>query len=137
MTDFQLFSRSIYVQPSSKSLQKIDVAILEEVTAILKEHPKLKLRIITPENSTSPFKAANSTEVVENFLLAQQIPAYRIKIISPFPTSSQPIEKREGKLKQQVVMTLVDLKEEIVLDKFRNNGLFVRQATNNNHRVLD
>lgn len=133
--DFQLFSRSIYVSARSKGIQKMDVAIMEEVTNILRKYPSLKLRIITPTNSKKEFVTTSFAEVVENFLLAQNIPAYRIKTI---PSPSYPSNQVKNSKKQQVIMTLVDLKEEIVLDKFSNNGLIVKQmSANNTIQVLE
>lgn len=132
-TGFQIFSRSVYIHSNSKSLQKIDVAILEELTTILKKHSTLKLRIIASESLTEQSVPTNSTDVIENFLLAQHIPAYRIKTILNPLVKGAVIPK-----KQQVIMTLVDLKDEIVLDKFGNNGLMVTQGGHsNNTQILD
>lgn len=130
--DFQLFTRSVFIHAASKSIQQIDVAILEEVVAILKQHPALKLRIIATTSSKSPFLTRPFTAVVEKFLLAQNIPAYRIKTI---PNPLQPnIEIKEAPIskKQQVLMTLVDLKEEIVLDKFGKAPFVLKQMNKNN-----
>ena len=132
-TGFQLFSRSVYIQSKSKSIQKIDAATLEEIATILKKQPTLKLRIIASENLTKQSVRTNSTDVVENFLLAQNIPAYRIKVILNPLVKGAAISK-----KQQVIMTLVDLKDEIVLDKFGNDGLMVKQINHHNHlQVID
>lgn len=138
MVDFQLFSRSIYVQPISKSLQKVEVSKLERITAILKQYPSLKLRIVALENPSNAPNSRISTEVVKNFLLAQHIPAYRIKAIPTFPDSRGMVKKIVNKQQQQVIITLVDFKEEIVLDKFGNNGLIVKQSSiHHTQRVMD
>lgn len=138
VTDFQIFSRSVYIQSKSRSIQKIDIAILEEVATILRKYPTLKLRIIIPVTSKEQPLSANSTDVVENFLLAQNIPAYRIKTIAPPAKEAPSFTQTPSNRKQQIIMTLVDLKEEIVLDKFGNDGLIVREEVHgNNSRVLD
>ena len=116
----------------------MDVAILEEVANILRKHPALKLRIIAPENSIMQLVTSPSTDVVENFLLAQNIPAYRIKTISTPSHLDNKAKDATIPKKQQVIMTLVDLKEEIILDKFGNDGLIVKQMNpNNSLQVLD
>ena len=133
--DFQLFIRSVLIHAASKSIQTVDVAILEEVASILKQNPTLKLRIIATTNSKTPFLTTPFTAVVENFLLAQNIPAYRIKTIpNPLPPN---LERKEVPIskKQQVIMTLVDLKEEIVLDKFGKTPFVIQQMSKN--KTLD
>ncbi len=138
VTDFQIFSRSIYIQSKTRSIQKIDVAILEEVATILKKHPTLKLRIIIPERLGQQPSSTNATDVVEHFLLAQNIPAYRIKTIVPLSNQTASLKQTSSSRKQQVIMTLVDLKEEIILDNFGNNGLIVKQGIHgHNSQVLD
>ena len=130
-TNFQIFSRSVHINPSTKSLQKMEVAVLEEVTTILTKYPDLKLRILAIAKKEQPVEVT-STEVVEKFLLAQNIPAYRIKTISN-STNLKPTNPENTSLKnQQVILTLVDLKEEIVLDKFIPSGLIVKQTRNEN-----
>jgi len=130
--DFQLFTRSIFIHTASKSIQTVDVAVLEEVANILKQNPALKLRILATANSKNPILTTPFTTVVENFLLAQNIPAYRIKIIpNPLPANLEMTEMPISK-KQQVLMTLVDLKEEIVLDKFKKVPFAVKQISKDN-----
>jgi len=136
--DFQLFTRAVLIHTASKSIQKIDVAILEEVVTILNQHPDLKLRIIAPANSNTPFLNIPFTKVVENFLLAQNIPAYRIKTIPNAFRQKKGTKEVEIHKKQQVIMTLVDLKEEIVLDKFGKAPFIVKQINHSTHlEILD
>ena len=125
-TDFQLFTRAVNFSNSNLSLEKTDVEILEEVAAILATHPDLKLRIFATKGGKKRNKgkrdiSPTSSDIIRNFLLAQDIPAYRIKkmeIKNSLSESSNPVSKV-----QQVFMTLVDLKEEIVLDRFGNLSL--------------
>ena len=128
VTDFQLFSRSVYINSKTRGLQKIDVAILEEVANILVKYPDLKLRVLAT-NQKEQLVEASSTAIVENFLLAQNIPAYRIKTMSNGAKNTGANNITHQVLpKQQVILTLVDLKEEIVLDKFMLNDFIVKQA---------
>lgn len=137
-TDFQLFSRSIAFSKNNLSLQKNDVGKLEEIRAILDKNPQLKLRIIATNNTTelNTQQQATATNIIKNFLLANKIPAYRVKILSKPQDSNnrQSIQKIASAI-PPIIMTLVDLKEEIVLDRFGTDQLFVKdlleQKTNN------
>ncbi len=134
-TDFQLFSRFIEFNKGNLSLQKNDVGKLEEIRDILDKNPELKLRIIATNNPTelNSQQQETATNIIKNFLLANQIPAYRVKIIPNTNHSADP-EKIVMPI-PPVIMTLVDLKEEIVLDRFGADRLFVKevleQKTNN------
>lgn len=127
-TGFQLFSRSIEFNRENLSLQKNDVGKLEEIRDILDKNPELKLRIIATgsANELSTQQQATAPNIIRNFLLANQIPAYRVKIIPNTIDKEQEIQKI-AKTLSPVIMTLVDLKEEIVLDKFGADRLFVKE----------
>jgi len=109
----------------------MDVTVLEEVTNILIKYPDLKLRILGVNKEEAPVDVI-STEVVEKFLLAQNIPAYRIKNLSNKTNISTNNTENKSVKKQQVILTLVDLKEEIVLDKFTPDDLIVKQTPDKN-----
>ncbi len=129
-TDFQLFNRSVNFGNSKQSLKKTDVEILEEVANILATNPGLKLRIFATKGNKKRkagkrnFSPATS-DIVRNFLLAQNIPAYRIKKME---AKEIIVETNKSTSKtEQVFMTLVDLKEEIVLDRFGNNSFIAKE----------
>ena len=130
-TNFQLFSRHITFKNANLSLQPSEVAILEEITTILATNPDLKLRIFANQKELKKPGQAMPVDLIEHFILAQNIPAYRIKIMHS--------KKRQNLSKKQtVLLTLVDLKEEIVLDKFSSKSLFVKQAaTPTSPKVLE
>ena len=122
-TDLSIFSRSLAFPKTSLSLQSEQVKTLENIVAILTSNPELKLRIIGEKGATIDGKIKDQPiDVVEQFLLANNIPAYRLKQIPRSP-SEQITEKR------QVIMALVNLKEEIILDRFDSNNLMVKQMT--------
>ncbi len=128
--DFQLFTRAVNFENSKLSLKKTDVEILEEVATILETNPELKIRIFATKSrkKRKPGKrniTPASSDIIRNFLLAQNIPAYRIRTMEAknvIAESDNPVSKV-----QQVFMTLVDLKEEIVLDKFGNDGYIAKE----------
>lgn len=136
-TDIQLFSRIIDFNQAHLSLQRTDVQELEEIRDILDKNPELKLRIITVghTNNLSPQQQTAAPKVIKNFLLANQIPAYRIKILaSQAPTNAEKLAVTVP----PVIMTLVNLKEEIVLDRFSADRLFVKDlSTNLSNNVLE
>lgn len=129
-TDFQLFTRSVNFKNSKISLNKTDVEILEEVANILETNPELKLRIFATKGSKKRKTgkrhiSPTSSDIIRNFLLAKNIPAYRIKKME---AKNSVVETGKSSSKvQQVFMTLVDLKEEIVLDRFRNDGFIAKE----------
>ena len=52
-------------------------------------------------------------------------------MVNPLPTNLEMTEMPISK-KQQVLMTLVDLKEEIVLDKFKKAPFVIKQMSKDN-----
>ena len=122
--DIQLFSRIIRFENKELSLKKSAVEVLEKVATILVENPTLKLRIIgnSSKTSTALLTTIFPPDIIEHFLLAKNIPAYRIKIIASNVSQKQFSSK-------QVILTLVDLKEEIVLDNFDENHFLVKKTT--------
>jgi len=129
-TDFQLFTRSVNFSNSKLSLKKTDVEVLEEVANILATNPDLKLRIFATKGSkkrksTKRNISPASSDIIQNFLLAQAIPAYRIKKMEAKEIVAE--NSQSASKVQQVFMTLVDLKEEIVLDRFSNDGFIAKE----------
>lgn len=129
-TDFQLFTRSVNFNNPKLSLKKTDVEVLEEIATILETNPNLKLRIFATKGKKHKIvkkrnSSSTSANIIKNFLLAQHIPAYRIKTITAENTIVD--SKSTSSKLQQVFMTLVDLKEEIVLDKFGNDGYIAKK----------
>jgi len=128
-TDFQLFSRFIAFNKDNLSLQKNDVRKLEEIRDILGNNPQLKLRIIATNNTgeLNAQKQSTATNIIKNFLLANHIPAYRVKILSsPQDNNKERSIQKIASDIPPIIMTLVDLKEEIVLDRFGADQLFVK-----------
>lgn len=128
LSDFQLFSRSISFNKENLSLQKNDVGKLEEIRDILDNNPELKLRIIATKNTKvlNTQQQATATNIIRNFLLANQIPAYRVRIMPNLKDGVNDMQKIVSTI-PPIIMTLVDLKEEIVLDKFGKNQLFAKE----------
>lgn len=129
-TDFQLFTRSVNFSNTKLSLKKTDVEVLEEVTTILENYPDLKIRIFTTKNNKKRSRgkrniSPTTSDIIRNFLLAKNIPAYRIKKIETKEVLAG-TKKSHSKV-QQVFMTLVDLKEEIVFDRFGNDGYIAKK----------
>jgi len=129
-TDFQIFTRSISFSNSKLALKKTDVEVLEEVANILATNPDFKLRIFATKGGKKRKTGKRNicpttSDIIRNFLLAQNIPAYRIKkmeIKDAFAENSKSTSKV-----QQVFMALVDLKEEIVFDRFGNDGFIAKE----------
>ena len=129
-TDFQLFTRSVNFENSKLSLKKTDIETLEEIANILETNPELKLRIFATKDGKKRKVGKRhispaSSDIIKNFLLAKNIPAYRIKKMEA-KNSLAETSKSVSKV-QQVFMTLVDLKEEIVLDRFVNDGFIAKE----------
>ncbi len=124
-TDFQLFTRSVNFSNAKFSLKKTDVEVLEEIAIILENNPALKLRIYATNAGKKRSRgkshiSSTSSNIIKNFLLAKNIPAYRIKTIEAKNNTTN-VTTSITKI-NQVFMTLVDLKEEIVFDRFGQKG---------------
>jgi hypothetical protein len=116
--DYQLFNRVVSVDELTLSLEKETAELLENIVLILKNNPQLKLRIIGESNALNQ---SNTCDIVEHFMLANHIPAFRLKILLLNQNQSNaPLAKTK------VLLTLVDLKEEIVLDRFSLEKLLVK-----------
>ncbi|MEM6318375.1 MAG: OmpA family protein [Bacteroidota bacterium] len=123
-----LYIRSVEFGESAMYLSTELVALLEESLVVMKQNPDLKLRIVghtndrgTPsKNGTIVNKRAR---MIQNFLLANDIPAYRLKMnVRAEPSPQVHFDgKRKRSVKdanQRITLALVDLKEEIVIDNF-------------------
>jgi len=127
----QLFTRSVNFNNPKLSLKKTDIEVLEEVAYILEKNPTLKLRIFAPNaNKKKKTRRRNNPpipgHIIRNFLLAKNIPAYRIKTIEAKEVIAE--STKPSSSVQQVLMTLVDLKEEIVLDKFGHDRFIAKEV---------
>ena len=127
-----LFIRSIRFVEEDLSLSKELLASLEEALLVMKEHPELKLRLVghtddigeREHNQTISQKRAR---MIQNFLLANGIPAYRLKMKVAETASPAVYFKGKGLPKtrdfnRRIIMTLVDVKDEIVIDKFQQQN---------------
>ncbi|MEM6318967.1 MAG: hypothetical protein AAF960_14940 [Bacteroidota bacterium] len=122
---YPLFNRQISLSTDQLKLTKLSIAQLDEIVRILVENPTLKLRLLPtalPQNATKEI-VRTPTRVIRNYLLAQNIPAYRIKTLS---NPAAVIVPHSG---QEVRLLLVDLKEELVLDRFGPDGNFVEEKS--------
>jgi len=129
-TDFQLFTRSVNFSNAKLSLKKTDVEVLEEIAIILENNPALKLRIFATnagkKRSVGKSRISpTASNIIKNFLLAKDIPAYRIKTIAAKDITAN-ATKSITKV-NQIFMTLVDLKEEIVFDRFGHKGYIAKE----------
>ena len=129
-TEFQLFSRSVNFSNAKLSLKKTDVEVLEEIAIILENNPSLKLRIFATKAGKKRSMGKRhispaASNIIKNFLLAKDIPAYRIKTIAAKDITAN-ATKSITKV-NQVFMTLVDLKEEIVFDRFGQKGYIAKE----------
>lgn len=116
--DQQLFKRTIPFTVSN-AFQSNDIQTLEEVVDILTENPSLKLRILgTKAAGEEKGITTATTNSIEKFFLAMGIPAFRLKTI----------ERKESNADQEIILTLVDLKEEIVLDNFGKDHIMVKES---------
>ena len=121
--DKQLFTRLISLK-QELLLNKLTVKTLNEVANILKANPTLKLRIIGQKQTG--LLADSAVDVIEHFLLFKEIPAYRLKILALDSQEVTETEKSSFSV-QNVLLTLVDLKEEIVLDNFSKKDFLVKK----------
>jgi len=125
----QLFIRSVLFPAEDLSLNKSLLTSLEEALIVMKEHVDLKLRIVghtddIGEQSTNQAISKNRARMIQNFLLANGIPAYRLKMKVSNEPSPSVYFKGKGLPKtrdfnRRIILTLVDLKEEIVKDNFQ------------------
>ncbi len=127
-----LFIRSIPFEEENLSLSKELLTSLEEALFVMKTHPTLKLRIVGHTDDVGE-RAYNQTisqkraRMIQNFLLANGIPAYRLKMKvakNPSPAvyfKGKGIPTTRG-FNRRIIMTLVDVKDEIVIDKFQQQN---------------
>ena len=125
----QLFIRSVQFAAENLSLNNSLLASLEEALTVMQTHTDLKLRIVghtddIGEKSTNQAISKNRARMIQNFLLANGIPAYRLKM--EVSTDPSPAVYFKGKglpktrdFNRRIILTLVDLKEEIVVDNFQ------------------
>lgn len=125
-----LFIRSIQFSNEDMHLNKDLIHSLEESLKIMIKNPHLKLKI-TGHTDAIGEKAVNQkvskkrARMIQNFLLANGIPAYRLQMNiakEPFPDvyfKGKGLPKNRD-FNRRIVMSLVDLKEEVVVDSFQN-----------------
>ncbi len=142
-----LFIRSVRFAAEDLSLSKELLVSLEEALLVMKKHANLKLRIVGHTDDIGE-KAHNQTiskkraRMIQNFLLASGIPAYRLKMKVAATPSPAVYFKGKGLPKtrdfnRRIILTLVDIKEEIVIDKFQQrNGLGKKLSLFDNPTVL-
>lgn len=127
-----LFIRSIRFVEEDLSLNKELLASLEEALIVMKTHSKLKLRIVghtddIGERERNQTISKKRARMIQNFLLANGIPAYRLKMKVAETASPAVYFKGKGLPKtrdfnRRIIMTLVDVKDEIVIDKFQQQN---------------
>lgn len=133
-----LFIRSVPFAAEDLSLSKTLLASLEEALAIMKNHANLKLRIVghtddIGEKAHNEAISKKRARMIQNFLLANDIPAYRLKMkISETPS---PAVYFKGKglpatrdFNRRIILTLVDVKEEIIIDKFQKQNESIKKV---------
>lgn len=124
----QLYIRSVTFTKEELGLTKPLLASLENALVVMHENPNLKLRIVahTDEIGTKNKNKAISksrARIIQNFLLANNIPAYRVKMkVSDKPSPEVYFQEaglpKNRDFNRRIILTLVDLKEEIVVDNF-------------------
>jgi len=137
-----LFVRSIQFSNNKISLDEELLVALQEALDVMLKHPELKLRIIghTDDRGDKLLNQAISgtrARVIQNFLLANGIPAYRLHM--KVSKKSSPEIYFEGRglpenrdFNRRIILTLVDLKEEIIHDRFE---VKFEQALKFNHII--
>lgn len=126
-----LYIRSVQFSANDLSFNTSLLNSLEEALSILKKHQNLKLQIVghtdnigkQEENQTI---SKTRARMIQNFLLANEIPAYRLKMKVSNESSPEVYFKGKGlpqtrDFNRRIIMTLVDLKEEVVVDNFQKN----------------
>jgi len=125
----QLFIRSVQFAADDLKLNQSLVTSLEDALMVMENNPDLKLRIVghtddIGEPSTNQAISKNRARMIQNFLLANGIPAYRLNMKISDDPSPAVYFKGKGLPKtrdfnRRIILTLVDLKEEIVVDNFQ------------------
>ena len=127
-----LFIRSVQFSAETLSLNDNLTDALEEALTVMQQHPHLKLRIIGHTDDVgarihNQSVAMQRARIIQNFLLANGIPAYRLKM--KVKEQSSPAVYFKGKgfpttrdFNRRIIMTLVDEKEEIIIDKFQQQN---------------
>ena len=115
----RLYIRSIHFESEQLSLEEDAKRRMEEVFGIMQKHPELKLRIIAHKDKS----ASQRARMLRNYLLANGIPAYRLKIKTSEADTPESLANHEDFLNKnkKITLALVDLKEEIVTDSFDKN----------------
>lgn len=128
----QLFIRSVQFAADDLKLNQSLVTSLEDALLVMQEHPDLRLRIVghtddIGEQSSNQAISKNRARMIQNFLLANDIPAYRLKMKVSDDPSPAVYFKGKGLPKnrdynRRIILTLIDLKEEIVVDNFEEKN---------------
>ncbi|MEM1123339.1 MAG: OmpA family protein, partial [Bacteroidota bacterium] len=131
-----LYICSVDFEAENLHLSKKMTTFLEDALTVMRAHKNLKLRIVGHtdkmekiENSTTI--AQKRTRIIQNFLLANDIPAYRLqtKVLHEQHLENYSEEKRLPRANayhEKIIIALVDQKEEIVLDKFQTNEVALK-----------
>lgn len=127
-----LFIRSVRFAAEDLSLSKELLTSLEEALLVMKNNLTLKLRIVGHTDDIGERKhneviSKKRARMIQNFLLASGVPAYRLKMEVSKNPSPAVYFKGKGTPKtrdfnRRIILTLVDEKEEIMIDKFQQQN---------------
>jgi len=122
-TNNRLFIRALSLKNGAGSLSLEERKHLQNIVDVLREHPYLKLRILHLEGEEN-ILPAQKLKLLANFLLANGVAAYRIRMTNAHPDFVTAIQTlttsptKKGK-QNKIALTLINQKEEIVLDTFK------------------
>jgi outer membrane protein OmpA-like peptidoglycan-associated protein len=111
-----LFIKTLQFSGDCWSLNTDLLATLKESLTVLMQNPNLKLRITGFKNGLDTNISNKRARVIQNFLLANDIPAYRLSRKALNPISTIFVEEKALKSSEyeKIVIAVLDLKEEIV-----------------------
>ena len=125
-TNNRLFVRTLSLKNGKGKIAVEERKDLQNIVNILQAYPYLKVRILHLEGEGN-ILPAQKLKLMANFLLANGVAAYRIRITNAhhdFVTAVQAltatVQKEGGNNK--IVLTLINHKEEIVQDVFDKRG---------------
>ncbi len=132
-----LYIRSAQFEKEQLSFKGDLSGMMREVFQIMFKHPELKLRIIghavNTNGADNKERSRQRARMVRNYLLAHGIPAYRLKT-----------KVREGadfssdnNSNQRIMLALVDLKEEIVTDRFNEPVIAKEEYLSSIQKISD
>jgi len=137
-TESRLFIKAFEHSNESVSIQKEDRQDLEEIVQLMRDDPSLKLRFIQSPASNNVHQIGH-LKTISNFLLAKGIAPYRMRILNTHhdfltaihqvaASSSTPILENN-----QLLITLINLKEEIILNPTAPSS--INELTTSNEEV--